>query len=80
MCINKLLANNQFGFRSKMSRVHAVATLREYIRTVIANKSTGQASFIDLSKAFDTIDPEMLLLKIERYEFRGPILELLKNI
>ena len=49
---NNLLANNQFGFRSKMSCVHAVATITEYIRNVIANKSTGQASFIDLSKAF----------------------------
>ena len=76
---NNLLANNQFGFRSKMSCVHAVATITEYIRNVIANKSTGQASFIDLSKAFDTIDHEILLLKIERYGFRGPILELLKN-
>ena len=76
---NNLLANNQFGFRSKMPCVHAVATITEYIRNVIANKSTGQASFIDLSKAFDTIDHEILLLKIERYGFGGPILELLKN-
>ena len=74
-----LLLSNQFGSRSKMSCVHAVATLTEYIRNVIANKSTGQASFIDLSKTFDTIDHEMMLLKLERYGFRAPILELLKS-
>ena len=74
-----LLANNQFAFRSKMSCVHAVATIKEYIRTIIASKSTGQASFIDLSKAFDTIDHEMLSLKLERNGFRGPIIELLKS-
>ena len=31
---NNLLANNQFGFRSKMSCVHAVATITEYIRKI----------------------------------------------
>ena len=49
---NKLLANNHIVFESKMSCVHAVATIAKYIRTVIGKKSTGQASFIDLSKAF----------------------------
>ena len=80
ICVKtKLLGNNQFDFRSKMSCMQAVANITEYIRTVIANKSLGQASFTDLSKAFDTIDHAMLLLKLEGYGFRGPILELLKS-
>ena len=49
-----LLHGAQFGFRSKMSCVHAITTVTEYIRAAIETKELGQSCFIDLQNAFDT--------------------------
>ena len=59
------LASNLFDFRSNMSCLSAIAALMEYIR--IANKTTGQANYIDFSKSFDRTDLDMSLVKLERY-------------
>ena len=37
------------------------------------------ATFIDLTKAFDTVNHELLLQKLEKYGIRGSILELIKS-
>ena len=76
---NNLLHGAQFGFRSKMSCVHAITTVTEYIRTAIENKQLGQSCFIDLQKAFDTLNHEILLQKMENYGFRGKILSLIAS-
>ena len=60
----KLFASEQFGLRKKRSCVHAISTVTDYIREKIDKKSTGQACFIDLQKAFDTLDHSILLKKL----------------
>ena len=34
---------------------------------------------IDLQKAFDTLDHQMLIHKEQKYEYRGPILVIMKS-
>ena len=76
---NKLFSSNQFGFREKRSCIHAVCEVTDYIRSKIDERSSGNACFIDIKKAFDTIDHKILLFKIEKYGFRGPIYNLMSN-
>ena len=75
----KLFASEQLGFRKKRSCVHAISTVIDYIREKIDKKSTGQACFINLQKAFDTLDHSILLEKLYAYGYRGPIFESLMD-
>ena len=62
----KILKSTQYGFTSKRSCVDAISTVTEYIRTEIDRKSIGQICFLDIQKAFDTLDHNILLNKIEK--------------
>ena len=60
-----------------MSCNDAIGAITDYIRDVIDKKLTGQACFIDLQIAFDTIDHKTLLRKMEKLGLRGSINELI---
>ena len=76
---NNLFSSNQFGFRSKRSCSHAIAEVTDYIRNEIDKRGSGIACFIDLKKAFDTLDHSILLEKLYRYGFRGPVLNIIRH-
>ena len=76
---NNLICPMQYGFRNSMSCVDAIAAITEFVRTEIDKKAQGQACFIDLQKAFDTLDHDILLKKLVDYGFRGKIFDILKN-
>ena len=64
----------QFGFRSGHSTEHALISLTESIKTTLDNKRLGCGIFIDLQKAFDTVNHEILLKKLEHYGIRDTAL------
>ena len=49
------------------------------MKTEIDRKSPGQAFIIDLQKAFDTLDHNILLQEMERNGYRGPIHDMMKS-
>ena len=68
---NKTIYSLQFGFRSKHSTRHALIEITEKIRCVLDKGETACGIFIDLQKAFDTVNHNILVNKLEYYGVRG---------
>ena len=68
---HKILVNSQYGFRAKSSTSHAILDIIETIQQNMDNKLYSCTIFIDLKKAFDTVDHSILLKKLYCYGIRG---------
>ena len=67
---NKVIYNSQFGFQKGKSTTHSLIEITEKIRDCMENKNHGCGIFIDLSKAFDTVNHNILIQKLEHYGLR----------
>ena len=72
--LHNILFRNQFGFRKNNSTVHTLVQITEMIKASIDSGKYGCGIFIDLRKAFDTVNHEILLTKLEHYGIRGNLL------
>ena len=61
----------QFGFRKSHSTNHALIEITEKIRKALDSRKFACGIFVDLQKAFDTVNHEILLKKLEHYGIRG---------
>ena len=75
----KLLYKYQFGFRKNHSTEQSLIEFVDQIRSAMDNQHMTCGIFIDLSKAFDTVDHQILISKLEHYGIRGSALELFKS-
>ena len=68
---NKILYSFQFGFRQNHSAAMALITLVDRISSDLENGEFAIGLFLDFSKAFDTINFDILYMKLSHYGIRG---------
>ena len=72
---NQLFFPSQYCFRKLHSTEFAALELTDRILKDIDDRDVSLAIFMDLSKAFDTLDHHILLKKLNYYGFEGPALD-----
>ena len=68
---NHFFNKNQFGFRSNHSTELAASSLINQICGALDGKTKVMSVFLDMSKAFDCVDHDILLEKMSIYGIRG---------
>lgn len=78
--IDNVLRDTQCGFRYGRSTTDMVFTARQLIEKALEQNTSLCAAFIDITKAFDSVDRGMLLKILEKVECPPNILSILKSL
>ena len=79
MATNQLYSS-QYGFRKNHACEHAVGELVAKIAKGIEQGKLTAAIFLDLSKAFDSLEHEAIFSKLEKYGIQGTCLTWFKKL
>lgn len=75
---HSIICRNQHGFRSHRSTFSAVLVLAQQVNKALNNNKLAVVVFLDIRKAFDSVNHNIMLTKLHDYGFRGRIHKLLK--
>ena len=79
ICRNNILTPCQFGFRRGRSTSLAIIKLVSHVVEAYHQRMYSACFFLDLRKAFDTVDHVLLIKKLEHYGFRGQCSDYLRS-
>ena len=76
---NNIFYDFPFGFRQKHSTDMPISLLHEFITANMADRHKAAAIYLDLARAFDTVNVNILLNKLSVYGIRGSAHDFLKS-
>ena len=69
--LNNIIYNLQFGFRQQYYTSHVLINITANIRKVLDDRSIDCGVFVNSQKAFDNVDHQILLAKLNHYDSRS---------
>ena len=76
---NNIIYEYQFGFRAKHSTFMPIALLHDHITANLVDGNITAGIYLDLARAFDTVNIEILLQKLSKYGITGTALSLFSS-
>ena len=76
---NTISSNYQFGFRKQHSTIYAITFLNETVLNELDYNIGVCAIFLDFAKAFNCVNHEVFISKLEHHGVRGSVLSLLHS-
>jgi len=76
---NNLFYEHQYGFRKFHNTTQALMSVNDLVINALGNKEKLMGVFLDLSKAFDTINVEILIHKMKMYGIRNTELNIINS-
>jgi argonaute-like protein implicated in RNA metabolism and viral defense len=77
--VNKIISPNQYGFRKGLSTEDAVFKLTNVILSAWNRREYIAGVFCDITKAFDCVNHNLLLTKLQFYGVHSILLQWLKS-
>ena len=74
-----ILCTNQFGFRKNSNTSDAIIEFLDYFHSSLGNKQRAIAVYLNFSKAFDTVNHEIFMGKLQHNGIRGVMLSWFKS-